>query len=61
MTISGFVLMREDGKFVQERGKDHTYGSIHTAEVFHSKADADESRLYKEHVVALNDAIRSWK
>ena len=53
--------MREDGKFVQERGRDHTYGSIHTAEVFNSKEDADDSRLYKEHGVALNDAIRSWK
>lgn len=58
MSISGFVLMREDGKFVQERGKDHSYGNILTAEVFHSKEDADSNRLYREHVVALNDALR---
>lgn len=61
MSITGFVLMREDGKFVQERGKHHTFGSIHTAEVFHSKDDADENRLYKEHVVGLTEALRAVK
>jgi hypothetical protein len=57
--MSGYVLKREDGKYVAQPGQEKSYtSSLERARIFDTREQAEQERCGNEHIVSVDSILQ---